>query len=199
MKKVLSLLVTYVLLQTQTWALSGGPVFDTPGSVTNVVGTFSGVLSPRIFGDTSIGIFSLTVPTSGLSSGAFNYFTNGSVFVGTISGVADPEKNSITAFLSATATSRQYITTTTTTTTGGVIVTTTNSVLSTVGSGFATGTLEANVKAARGSTDVAAIGARLKGDATLSIVRAPAPPGGNQEGFPANGDAFLSVTGFRQQ
>ena len=33
MKKVLSLLVAYVFLQTEMWALSGGPIFDRDGNV----------------------------------------------------------------------------------------------------------------------------------------------------------------------
>ena len=44
MKKVLSLLLIFVFLQVEAWALSGGPVFG--GGQTNFVGTYSGVLVP---------------------------------------------------------------------------------------------------------------------------------------------------------
>src|SRR5678816_4343064 len=105
MKQVLSLLASFVLLQTQTWALSGGPVF--PTGAPNQAGNYSGVLVPKETRfnfngvppgsdttllepllDTSgkIGVFTVDVPQTGLSSGSAIIFFNGAIFTGTIDG-----------------------------------------------------------------------------------------------------------------
>jgi hypothetical protein len=107
MKKVLSLLLAFVFIQTQAWALSGGPVFSTGSGAISLVGTYAGVLIPdsvqpgnSLSGRplpvsvSSVGLFSLGIPATGLSTGATIFFVNGDAFVGTITGVADPGKAS---------------------------------------------------------------------------------------------------------
>ena len=123
MKQVLSLLTAFVLLQTQTWALSGGPVFG-PQASPNLAGVYSGVMVERDTkfeddfntpnsgstsnrNDTSgkIGVYTVNVPVTGLSTGSFLLFINGTVFTGgTITGVADPDKGTFDAIMSASAT-----------------------------------------------------------------------------------------------
>ncbi len=108
MKKVLSLLVAFVVLQTQSWALSGGPNYG--GAGISLIGVYAGVLIPGkqpttpLTGTTSvtdssanIGLFSLGVPETGLATGACVVFVNGDAFSGTITGVADPGKGSVVA------------------------------------------------------------------------------------------------------
>jgi hypothetical protein len=105
MNKVLSLLLAFVFLQTQSWALSGGPVF-TSGAVgqTSLIGVYAGALIPS--GDESsdggtngLGLFTLSVPEAGLGSGDFVYFSEGRTFTGTITGVADPDKGTLKGLL----------------------------------------------------------------------------------------------------
>ena len=113
MNRVLSLLVAYVFLQTQAWALSGGPVYENEGTLT-LTGTYAGVIVPdapqtgqSLSGEpippeiTSIGLFSIGVPGTGLASGALVFFVNGDAFTGTITGVADPGKGTFVGLIDA--------------------------------------------------------------------------------------------------
>jgi hypothetical protein len=98
MKKVLSLLVAFVFMQTQTWALSGGPQY--PGNTAAVKGTYAGVMIPALAGN-SLGLFVIGVPQEGLASGAFAMFNNGNAFYGSIVGIIDPEKLTLNALANA--------------------------------------------------------------------------------------------------
>lgn len=125
MKKVLSLLLAYIFLQTQTWALSGGPVFSSGSSVVlSVIGTYAGVLLPEEIDtegalgtgtpatatsdqdstSTSIGLFSLGVPEAGPATGAMIVFVEGTAFNGNITGVVDPGTGVFRAIIDATST-----------------------------------------------------------------------------------------------
>jgi hypothetical protein len=116
MKPVLSLLVAYSLLQTQTWALSGGPVFE--GAQQSLVGTYAGALLPsdgeeedgattptpgagedEDSGVNGLGLFTLSIPQTGLGTGDFVYFSEGRTFTGTITGLADPDKGELIGLL----------------------------------------------------------------------------------------------------
>ncbi len=89
MKKVLSLLVAFVFLQVQSWALSGGPVYT--GSTAAVKGTYAGSMIPSIAGN-SVGLFAFGVPDTGLASGIFAMYVSGGAFYGSIVGIIDPDK-----------------------------------------------------------------------------------------------------------
>lgn len=109
LRAALSLLLCVVLLESQALAAtsrSGGG-----GATVQVIGTYAGVLLPDAgevdadTGDTSnntLGIFSLTVPETGLSSGGFLVFANGQTFTGTINAFADPDLGRILGVLQAT-------------------------------------------------------------------------------------------------
>ncbi len=100
MKKLLSLLLAYVFLTTESWALSGGPVFEN-GDTGTTIGTYAGVLVPTLdpliapaaaaLTANSLGLFALGVPRVDLASGNFVYFTQGRTYTGVIVGVADPD------------------------------------------------------------------------------------------------------------
>ena len=115
MKQVLSLLMAFTLLQVQTWALSGGPVYQ-PVSSPNQAGIYSGVLVQQSskFGlfntgveenaepnAGNIGVYSVTVPITGTSTGTTTLFIGGIVFIGTIDGVADPDKRTFDGVIQA--------------------------------------------------------------------------------------------------
>jgi hypothetical protein len=110
MKKVLSLLLAYVFLQTQSWALSGGPVYA--GSQKSVIGTYAGTLVGQLdlanqnatIGSNGLGVFVIGIPASGIGSGVFGYFDSGVTFFGTIIGIADPDKLTLNGLMQGEAT-----------------------------------------------------------------------------------------------
>ena len=95
MKQILSLLVAFVFVQTQCWALSGGPNYA--GDSNDATGEFAGVLVPTGLGTNALGLFSLTSPVKGLATGTFVVFASGSTFNGTIKGLIDPDKLTLQA------------------------------------------------------------------------------------------------------
>jgi hypothetical protein len=108
MKKVLSLLVSFVFLQTQSWALSGGPRFG--GDSASFTGTYAGVLIPEFdpgapvsTASASIGLFSLEQASKGFATGVLITFVNGAVFNGTIQGVIDPDGGVLNGIIDATS------------------------------------------------------------------------------------------------
>ena len=104
MKQVLSLLVAFVFMQVQTWALSGGPVY--PGNATSLSGTYAGTITGEVFFDAvggvipttpntvsanGSGVFVIGQPASGLGSGVFAIlFLSGTTYTGSVIAVADP-------------------------------------------------------------------------------------------------------------
>jgi len=107
MKKVLSLLLAFVFLHVQSWALSGGP-FGNSGQ-NSIVGTYAGVFSglsgtltnpttgatTKATGTNSLGIFVMGVPQTDLATGTVALFVEGFFYQGGILGLADPDKQII--------------------------------------------------------------------------------------------------------
>ena len=174
MHKVFSLLLAFVFLQTQAWALSGGPVFGGSGQI-SVVGTYAGALLPTVeseFADPTdpanvaqnsqfngLGLFTLSVPETGLGTGTFVYFSEGRTFTGTITGLADPERQTLIGLVKG-----QF----------DIIVDNIQvsddffgdaSLTSTVPGGFANGTIKAEFT----SGNATALGVRIEGEAQMEI------------------------------
>ena len=99
------------------YAISGGPPY--PGS-TDLSGSYAGVLKPKRKPNpdatpsptpspedhNSLGVFSVTVPQSGLGTGSFVLFSHGEIYSGSINGQADPTHASLDGVLqSSTSTS----------------------------------------------------------------------------------------------
>jgi hypothetical protein len=104
MKAILGSLLCFVLASSECFALKGGPPYPV---ATNIVGSYAGVLQPAFdptdpFSANSLGVFTLGVPSVGAANGVFLMFTRGRVFSGTIQGVADPNKATLSALLDAT-------------------------------------------------------------------------------------------------
>ena len=102
MKKVLSLLLAFVFLQTQTWAIGGGPQGNGGGAA--LVGTYAGVLipvsqtKPAVVGAqsaASIGLFVVAVPAVNVAKGAAVAFVDGIAFIGDVTAIADPKKQTL--------------------------------------------------------------------------------------------------------
>jgi hypothetical protein len=115
MNKALSLLVAFLFIQTQAWALSGGPVFVTTGN-TDLTGVYSGAMvgksqigtpSAPIAGGSptgaAVGTFSITVPIAGAATGTIVYFQANVVYTGTINASADSLKRTIVGIVQTTS------------------------------------------------------------------------------------------------
>jgi hypothetical protein len=182
MKKVLSLLIAYVFMQTQVWARSGGP-FDNPQSQQSFSGSYAGVLIPETVEGAvgtdpnraaSIGLFTLAQPDVGPASGSLVAFVNGSAFNGTITGVIDPDDSSFTGIVDATSTFNVtlFVPQTTVTATG-----TTTTFVRQEFPVFAQGSVEADIDfQEEGSTAITSTGvpttnfpARINGTAVLEV------------------------------
>ncbi len=127
MKKLLPVLLCYVLSASQTYALSGGPIFNSNGSSR---GSYSGVIEgitevdngsttgPAIPGDpvaggtagstpvpsNALGLFNLSVPATGFATGSFILFEDGTVFNGTITATAPTGSNKLVGIIEASFT-----------------------------------------------------------------------------------------------
>ncbi len=127
MKKVLPILLCYVLMTTQVYAISGGPVFG--GGGVNPIGVYSGVITVDTVKDfvldpdtgatipgpdgqaltttddstVSLGLFSLGVPQTSVATGAFIQFVNGDVFSGNIVASVDPDRGTLAGLVEGTS------------------------------------------------------------------------------------------------
>lgn len=198
MKQVLSLLMAFVFLQTQSWALSGGP-FGGSGSGGSLTGSYAGVLIPEVAPvvgtATSIGLFTLLQPDSGFTTGAISVFVDGVAYLGTITGVMDPKDGAFRGVIDAASTLQIQTPVQTTQIVNGIPVTTTtiqNSVISAQGSIEAIVAADIGANAFQTSTSSAT---RVEGTATIDI----------SPGFdPATGTPIVTQTvvflvdGFKQ-
>lgn len=91
MRAVLGCLLCLVLGTAQTFAIKGGPNFG--GAGVRTTGTYAGVMLPGPLspGVNSIGLFSVTIPKTGLGTGTVVIFTAGQTYTGTFQGLADPD------------------------------------------------------------------------------------------------------------
>jgi hypothetical protein len=114
MKRVLSLLLAFVFLQVETWALSGGPQYG--GNTAAVAGTYAGVFTGisgtavalnqetgfelvDADGANALGLFVIGVPQTDIGQGTAALFFEGTFFQGGILGIADPKKNTISGVI----------------------------------------------------------------------------------------------------
>lgn len=104
MKKLLSLLMCYVFLQAETFALRGGP--SSKGGVEQVGGAYSGILVDSSGTGGALGLFLLTAIDNGASVGQIVFFSSSALdvdtYYGTITGLNDTTKGKLTAIFGAT-------------------------------------------------------------------------------------------------
>ena len=103
MKKLLPILLCYVLMTSQVFAISGGPQFG--GGALSPVGTYSGVMIPGMGTTNSsslytappvaLGLFSISVPTSQVATGAFLLFESDTIFTGNFDASVDPDSGQL--------------------------------------------------------------------------------------------------------
>jgi hypothetical protein len=112
--RILSFLLAFVFLQTETWALSGGPQYG--GNTAAVAGTYAGVFSGisgtavaldptagfelvDADGSNALGLFVIGVPQTDVGQGTAALFFEGSFYQGGILGIADPKKQTISGVI----------------------------------------------------------------------------------------------------
>ena len=114
MKKILSLLMCYVFLQAETFALRGGP----GGSGNRLSGSYSGVMT-ETSGGSDLALFVLNIAGAGASSGSVIVFEQSAAgarfYSGTITGLTNPTSGDFIGLFNSTAT--------VTTTVGNIAVT----------------------------------------------------------------------------
>jgi hypothetical protein len=169
MRLLFALLLCFVLMQTECFALRGGPVFATAS--VPIGGTYSGVLVPDLIASTgtstitsdaenSLGLFTLAVPATGIATGAAFIFSAGRSFTGVINAFADPDSGRISGIIQT-----QFafnLQRTTVNPTSGAVTVTSIPITAT-----ANGQLKANIVSAPTAFSVSL--ARLTGTAKLDI------------------------------
>lgn len=94
MKAILATLLCYLLVQAQCFAHKGGPFEGGKGQVATT-GIYAAILMPsacsNCLGSNTLGLFTMTVPETGLASGTAFMFGFGASFTGTIQGAVDPK------------------------------------------------------------------------------------------------------------
>ncbi len=113
MKKVLSLLVAFVFMQTQTWALSGGP-FSSSNS-NSLVGSYAAVMVGTLpaaggapVGGAGIGVFTIGIQEGGVGSGVFAIYSGGIAIGGDTIGLGDPESKIISGIMTGSYTYTEF-------------------------------------------------------------------------------------------
>ncbi len=204
MKKLLPILLCYVLMTSQVFAISGGPVFGT-GTI-NPVGTYSGVVQGVSQGINStitttftgnlatdggptvspaaLGLFSLSVPSTDVATGAFILFSNGSTFTGTIEASIDIDSNQLSGIVSGAQYEQVFTSTSSTGTT----------TVSTEETAYASGQILGRVN---GSGGRAVSSARIAGTAYLNVTFLAATPNAITGQRPST-QLICTVSGFRQ-
>ncbi|MBV9127628.1 MAG: hypothetical protein JO117_06020 [Verrucomicrobia bacterium] len=206
-KAVLAILLCYVFFTTQSYAISGGPPTGGGGTTSvNVVGTYSGVLTGLLDKDPNTGVtsvsdslalFSMNVPTTGLTTGTALVFAGGRIFTGTINAAVDPNSGSIRALI---ATSFSF------TFTSSVLRDNNGNFVQVQVTANSTGKMKATIAASSAASSVATfpqtlVLARITGTATLN-----SDTGGVDESLTANRYSPIvtrittyTVDGFKQQ
>jgi hypothetical protein len=89
MKILLASLMCLVLGASECFAIKGGPWGG--GRQVRTTGNYAGLFIPTI-ADNSLGIFTATIPTTGLGSGTVAFFRNGIFYPGTLQAIVDPRQ-----------------------------------------------------------------------------------------------------------
>ena len=153
---MLAAVLCHVLfMASSAHALSGGPIY--PGGQVSTTGIYSGALIGLL--QNSLGLFSLTVPRTGVGTGTAVVFKAGYFASGRITGVADPESANLNGILDL-----QYIYSYFVATTGGSQLQT----LTVSGAGIVTATI------AGGANRFGTSAIRLTGTSQVAFTVPPA-------------------------
>jgi hypothetical protein len=186
MKTLLGCLMCLVFTLSQSFAISGGP-FGGRGHV-RTTGTYAGLFVPTGVNssDNSLGLFTATVPKTGLATGTLALFRNGIFYPGTIQAIADPDSAVLTGVVSSS------FNITFTSETSGNPPTTTNIVITFNANGSVKGNIRANTLL------LTAAAARINGTAAITYATVGSAPGFNSDPANSNGPIDYKVKGFKQ-
>jgi len=97
MKTLLAILLSFLVSEAPVLAIHGG---YTLGGSQSAIGTYAGVMIPSSdtilaanaadIGSNALGLFTLSIPSTGLGSGSVVIFSDGRTFSGSIQALADP-------------------------------------------------------------------------------------------------------------
>ena len=183
MKILLASLLCFVLPASECFAIKGGPNFG--NTQVRTTGIYAGLFVPTGV-DNSLGIFTATIPKTGLGTGTVAFFRNGIFYPGTIHGIADPDSAVLTAVVSSS-----FNVTFTSETTGNP-PTTKNIVITFNANGSINGAIRANTNVF--STAVA----RITGTAGVTYATVGSAPGFNSSSANSDGPVPYQVNGFKQ-
>lgn len=101
MKIIFACLICLVFATSETFAIKGGPA--PVSQQVRTTGVYAGVLTPGSgsSGANSLGLFSITIPKSGIGTGTVVIFTAGETYTGTFQGVADPDTAELSGEIAA--------------------------------------------------------------------------------------------------
>ena len=181
MKILLAFLMCLVLCTSECFALSGGPVFG--NNNVSTTGIYAGLLLP-VSDPNSLGIFSVTIPKTGIGTGNVAVFRNGNYYPGSFQGLADPDSAKLTGVIQASF-SR----------TVGQVVTngSTTSTITFVYTYQVNGSVKGQIR--NNTNRLSAAAARITGESDLTYTNDEGNPSGS-----SNGQAIkYTINGFKQQ
>lgn len=191
MKALLSSLLCFVLLESQVFAIHGGPAAS--AGAAGVAGTYAGLLIPRddsSTGANSLGLFTFNIGTTGLGTGTSVVFSGGRVFTGTVTAFGDSGNARIQGLIETSFNYTLHVPVTTVTGNPPVSTTTISDISVTAN---ATGTFDSFVEPA---TDIiSGTTFRIAGTAKLNIDQGQV----NDDGSPVITDTVeFTVDGVQQ-
>ncbi len=179
---LLASLMCLVLSIAQCFALKGGPNYT--GTTANIVGTFAGVMRETNAPNT-LGLFSVSIPRTGFANGSVVLFVAGRSFVGTISGIGDPNRASLSAVVQTTTETTIVLCTAAGTPATGTV------------SDRADGSLNADIRRTPRSA-ISVAGTLLTGSAFLRATRTEKDPADCTQTLENTTQLDLLVDGFKQ-
>ena len=100
MKTLLAILLSFIIAD---FPVFGRDTYTLPGGSTSLVGAYAGVLIPTAdnllvakatdFGSNALGLFTLSIPTTGIGVGTAIIFSDGQTFSGSIQALPDPSNS----------------------------------------------------------------------------------------------------------
>jgi hypothetical protein len=183
MRILLACLMCEILPISQAWAIDGGPGFG--GGQVQTTGNYAGLFVPR-GPDNSLGLFTTTIPRTGIGTGTLAMFRNGIFYPGTIQALADPDSAKLTGVASSS------FDITFTSETSGNPPTTKNIVITFNANGSITATIRAN------PNTFSTAATRMRGKAKITYATVGSAPGFDDSSANSNGPIAYRVSGFKQ-
>jgi len=169
MKFLLAILLSFIMTEAPVLAIHGGYSLN---SAISLVGTYAGVMVPTAdnilsasatdFGTNSLGLFTLSLPSSGLGSGSVIIFSNGRTFTGDIHALANPDPGANAGIIGILTASFNYNLSIPSTGTDGAVTVSTISVTANAQGSF-------DVQAVQDANSVGSLGVNVDGTSQINV------------------------------